>query len=126
MKRLLRCLALLLIVTCGGLPGPVHAAAPVAAVEARIPQEAFRVLAYVRVHRAAPPGHVGGRRFGNFEGRLPRADARGRRIAYQEWDVFPKVPGRSRGAHRLVTGSDGRAWYTGDHYASFTELKERR
>jgi guanyl-specific ribonuclease Sa len=137
MNALARLLAaLLLFVGCAtgteGLraapPAPASVAAPLAApgAEARIPPEARRVLAYIREHRAAPPNHVGGRRFGNFEGRLPKLDARGRRIAYQEWDVFPKVPGRSRGTHRLVTGSDGRAWYTADHYESFTELKEPR
>jgi guanyl-specific ribonuclease Sa len=34
-----------------------------------------------------------------------------------------KAEGRNRGAERLVTGSDGRAWYTGDHYRTFTEVK---
>jgi len=28
----------------------------------------------------------------------------------------------NRGAERIVTGSDGRAWYTGDHYQHFTEM----
>ncbi len=125
MKLLLRGLAALFLLAGWGhaVPAP---AIPAAAVEVRIPPEALRVLAYLREHREAPPGHVGGRRFGNFEGRLPKVDGRGGRIAYQEWDIFPKVRGRNRGPHRLVTGSDGRAWYTGDHYASFTELKEPR
>jgi len=129
MNALLRFLAaLLLLAGCAMQSEGLRAAppAPAAAAEARIPPQARQVLAYVREHRQAPPGHVGGRRFGNFEGRLPKADARGRKIAYQEWDVFPKVPGRSRGTHRLVTGNDGRAWYTADHYESFTELKEPR
>lgn len=123
--RLLRLLlATLALVFTAGL----HAAPspPPAAVQAGIPPEAFKVLAYVREHREAPPGHVGGRRFGNFEGRLPKADARGRRLAYQEWDIFPRRPGRGRGPHRLVTGSDGRAWYTADHYDTFIEIRERR
>jgi guanyl-specific ribonuclease Sa len=125
MKLLLRGLAALFL-----LAGWSHAVpavpSPPAAVQARIPPEARRVLAYVREHRAPPPGHVGGRRFGNFEGRLPKVDGRGGRVIYQEWDIFPKTRGRNRGAQRLVTGSDGRAWYTGDHYESFTEIKEPR
>lgn len=135
--RSLRILALILAVLLGAGPG---AAAPAAAVSAagaaqaaaeaqapvRIPAEALQVLAYVRDHGEAPPGHVGGRRFGNYEGRLPKLDARGRPIAYREWDIFPKRPGRSRGQHRLVTGGDGRAWYTADHYRTFTEIRGRR
>ncbi|MFN8011185.1 MAG: ribonuclease domain-containing protein [Holophagaceae bacterium] len=123
--RLLRLLlATLALVFAAGL----HAAPPPppAAIQAGVPPEAFTVLAYVRKHREAPPGYVGGRRFGNFEGRLPKMDARGRRLAYQEWDIFPKRPGRNRGPQRLVTGSDGRAWYTADHYDSFLEIRERR
>jgi guanyl-specific ribonuclease Sa len=131
MNALLRLLVvLLLLVGCGTRAEGLRAAAPapVAAplAEAHVPPEARQVLAHVREYRAAPPGHVGGRRFGNFEGRLPKNDVRGRKVAYQEWDVFPKRPGRSRGTHRLVTGSDGRAWYTADHYETFTELKEPR
>lgn len=126
--RLLRILAAILALAFGlGLgarPAPLTPSA--AALQAGIPPEAFKVLAYVREHREAPPGHVGGRRFGNFEGRLPKVDGRGRRIAYQEWDILPKRPGRNRGPQRLVTGSDGRAWYTADHYDSFIEIRERR
>lgn len=91
-----------------------------------IPKEAQATLAYVRAHNEAPPGQVGGRRFGNYgsngEQKLPQADAQGKRIDYREWDIHPKVPGRNRGAERLVTGSDGRAWYTADHYCTFTEI----
>jgi len=125
MKLLLRVLAALFLLAGWSHAVPAVPSSP-AAVQALIPPEARRVLAYVREHRAAPPGHVGGRRFGNFEGRLPKVDGRGGRVTYQEWDIFPKTRGRNRGAQRLVTGSDGRAWYTGDHYASFTELKEPR
>ncbi len=78
----------------------------------------------MRAHGAAPEGVEGGRSFGNFEHRLPEREASGRSIHYQEWDLWPKVRGRNRGAERLVTGSDGRAWYTGDHYRTFTEVKE--
>ena len=93
----------------------------------RIPREAWETLLYVRLHRQPPPGHVGGRRFGNFgrggEQRLPVRTGRGSRIDYQEWDIHPRRPGRNRGAERLVTGSDGRAWYSADHYCSFTEMR---
>lgn len=59
----------------------------------------------------------------NRGGDLPAADASGKPIIYQEWDVNPKQPGRSRDAERIVTGSDGSAWYTGDHYKTFTRMR---
>jgi guanyl-specific ribonuclease Sa len=88
-----------------------------------IPAHARETLAYIRQHGYAPPGYVGGRVFGNYEGLLPRYDTHRKRIEYREWDVRPKAEGRNRGAERLVTGSDGRAWYSADHYRSFLEVK---
>ena len=119
--------ALLSLATCG--PGPV--APPPAPAQAQvqvaprdpIPVHARETLRYIRQHGYAPPGHVGGRVFGNYEGLLPRYDARRKRIEYREWDVRPKAEGRSRGAERLVTGSDGRAWYSADHYRTFVEAQ---
>jgi guanyl-specific ribonuclease Sa len=88
-----------------------------------IPQKVYTVLAYVRANNRAMDGYVGGRRFGNFENHLPRSATDGKPIRYQEWDVNPKIQGRNRGTQRLITGSDGRAWYTNDHYNSFVEVK---
>lgn len=88
-----------------------------------IPQKVLDVLQYVRQNNRAMDGYVGGRNFGNFESRLPKTSANGQRIQYQEWDVNPKVRGQNRGAERLITGSDNRAYYTNDHYNSFTEVK---
>lgn len=116
---------LLLLAACG--PGPTAPPLAPAQVQAvpqdPIPVHARETLAYIRLHGYAPPGHVGGRVFGNYEGLLPRYDARRKRIEYREWDVRPKAEGRSRGAERLVTGSDNRAWYSGDHYRTFIEAK---
>ena len=47
----------------------------------------------------------------------------GKAISYQEWDVNPKVHNVNRGAERLVTGSDGSAYYTSDHYRTFTKVR---
>lgn len=92
-----------------------------------IPAAARETLAQVRRTGQPLPNYVGGRRFGNYgrggERKLPVMDNQGRPISYQEWDIHPKLPGRNRGPERLVTGSDGRAWYTADHYCSFTEIK---
>ena len=91
-----------------------------------IPPKVREVLAYVREHNRAPSGYVGGRKFGNYEGLLPKSTPQGQRIAYQEWDVNPQKPDQNRGAERLVTGSDGRAWFTRDHYNSFVEVKAKK
>ena len=69
------------------------------------------------------PGYVGGRVFSNREKIVPQYDDKGNPIDYQEWDVNPKIEGQNRGTERILTGSDGRAWYTNDHYKSFKEIK---
>lgn len=89
----------------------------------RIPENAIRTLEYIREYDAPPPGFEGGRVFGNYAGTLPRYDESGHTIRYQEWDVKPHLPRRNRGAERIVTGSDGRAWYTRDHYRTFVEMR---
>ncbi|NLE81468.1 MAG: hypothetical protein GX610_18165 [Rhodococcus sp.] len=68
------------------------------------------------------PGTQGGRRFGNYERLLPTVGDDGQSASYQEWDVNRKEPGRSRDAERIITGADGSAWYTADHYESFTRM----
>lgn len=87
--------------------------------QSKIPQKVYEVLKYIKENGTAPDGYVGGRKFGNYEKHLPQKDENGRRINYQEWDVNPKKQGRNRGAERLVTGSDGRAYFTKNHYKSF-------
>jgi guanyl-specific ribonuclease Sa len=57
----------------------------------------------------------GGKTFGNREGLLPAG------VSYIEYDVN-KYTGAKRGTERLVKGSDGNVYYTGDHYQSFTKL----
>lgn len=72
---------------------------------------------------ANAPGTQGGRSFSNREGLLPRNGAGGQRLQFQEWDVNPKQRGQGRDAERIVTGSDGSAWYTLDHYRSFAQIR---
>ncbi|MEP7278820.1 MAG: ribonuclease domain-containing protein [Bacteroidota bacterium] len=88
-----------------------------------LPQKVYDVLNYIRTNNYAMPGYVGGRVFGNREERLPREDDKGKPVMYHEWDVNAKIGGQNRGTERIITGSDGRAWYTNDHYQSFTEIK---
>ena len=59
---------------------------------------------------------IGGDRFGNREGILPKENGR----TYTECDL--NTDGEdSRGAERLVFSNDGLYFYTDDHYESFTE-----
>lgn len=81
------------------------------------------VLRHVDRHDTAPAGHEGGRTFENRERRLPARDDAGRPVQYREWDVNPHRPGVNRGAERLITGTDGSAWYTDDHYRTFKRIR---
>ena len=68
-------------------------------------------------------GTKGGITFRNSEGRLPAVGAGGGRVVYQEWDVNAKKNGQGRDAERIVTGNDGSAWYTLDHYDTFVRIR---
>ena len=61
-------------------------------------------------------GVIGGDRFGNYEGRLPKKKNR----KYYECDV--NYDGGHRGPERLIYSSDGLIYYTADHYETFTLL----
>jgi ribonuclease T1 len=87
-----------------------------------VPAKAYDLLKYIRANGTAPDGYVGGRTFMNREKRLVITDATGRKIKYREWDVNPKKKGKNRGTERVITGSDESAYYTGDHYKTFTKF----
>ena len=59
---------------------------------------------------------IGGDYFGNYERILPV----GKGIRYYEADCY--YTGGRRNAFRIIYSSDGRVWYTEDHYNTFTEL----
>ncbi|QLY34172.1 ribonuclease [Nocardia huaxiensis] len=92
-----------------------------------VPDRAYATLAEIDAGRwpdsAGAPGTQGGETWNNRERRLPSTDSAGKRITYQEWDVNPKKRGQTRDAERIVTGSDGTAWYTADHYKTFTRMR---
>lgn len=69
------------------------------------------------VETYAPGFAIGGDKFGNREGLLPKADGR----QYYECDIDTDGAS-SRGAKRLVFSNDGLIFYTDDHYESFTLL----
>ena len=59
---------------------------------------------------------IGGDRFGNREGLLPKAKGRN----WFECDV--NYEGGFRGSERILFSNDGLIYYTNDHYATFTCL----
>lgn len=106
---------------------PAETVAPRGVVPVLISQQAFTTLKEIDKggwpDSANAPGTKGGITWQNRGGDLPRTDSSGKTITYQEWDVNPKKRGESRDAERIVTGSDGSAWYTGDHYTSFIRMR---
>ncbi|MBQ1945615.1 MAG: ribonuclease [Clostridia bacterium] len=67
--------------------------------------------------RYAPGKCIGGDRFGNYEGLLPKKSGR----TYTECDI-DTLGKSSRGAKRIVFSNDGLIYYTDDHYESFELL----
>lgn len=65
----------------------------------------------------APGCCIGGDRFGNYEGLLPKAKGR----TYTECDIGT-MNAKSRGAKRIIFSNDGLIYYTDNHYESFTRL----
>ncbi|HWH93963.1 MAG TPA: RHS repeat-associated core domain-containing protein [Baekduia sp.] len=99
------------------------------AVEHEVPigpvaEKAWQTADRVAEKGAPFPGYKGGRVFENRGPgmRLPESGANGP-IKYQEWDVNPYAKGVNRGGERLVTGSDGSAYYTTNHYDTFTRFR---
>ena len=60
---------------------------------------------------------IGGDRFGNYEGLLPKKDGR----TYTECDI-DTLGADSRGPKRIVFSNDGLIYYTEDHYETFELL----
>ena len=90
---------------------------PRSVIERTAPPKAYDVLAALQQRSGVPlPGYIGGKEFRNRERRLPHG-------RYREYDVNRKIPGRSRGAERLVIEQrSGKAYYTDDHYRTFSPL----
>ena len=73
--------------------------------------------AYSDAEKAVKDGAIGGDRFGNREGLLPKKS--GRTWTECDIDTWGKS---SRGAKRIVFSNDGLVYYTHDHYESFELL----
>lgn len=68
------------------------------------------------LRKVAPGKSIGGDRFGNYEGQLPKASKR----KYFECDIDYKSG--KRNAKRIVFSNDGLIFYTDDHYKTFQQL----
>lgn len=119
MKRHLNILGLLLGLLLVAMVSHVAIADWSIAPKGEVPQSARDVAGKVKSNMGQPPdGHVGGRVFKNAEGKLPQGGA------YREYDVHPYT-GANRGAERVVIDTKtGKAYYTNDHYQTFTEVPE--
>ena len=69
------------------------------------------------VEKVLPGMSIGGDRFGNREGLLPKAEGR----VWTECDVNTRGK-KARGSERIVFSNDGLIYYTADHYDSFELL----
>ena len=93
-----------------------------------LPPEAQRTLNLIKRGGPFPYPHKDGSIFGNFERRLP-PQSRG---YYREYTV-PTPGSRDRGPRRIIAGkgrggdvaTSGEYYYTGDHYRSFSRIREQ-
>lgn len=95
-----------------------------------------QVAQYIHLYQSLPPNYitkdqardmgwttedrdyvVGGDRFGNREGKLPKEKGR----QYYEADIQAGYSD-NRGPERIVFSDDGLIFYTGDHYETFEQL----
>lgn len=70
------------------------------------------------LNKVAPGKSIGGDKFGNREGLLPKKEGR----VYYECDIDYKKG--SRNAKRIVFSNDGLIYYTEDHYETYELLYE--
>jgi ribonuclease T1 len=100
-----------------GSPGGPTGDAPAYVDVASLPPQAADTLALIDAGGPFPSSHDGVT-FENREGLLP-AEPRG---YYREYTV-PTPGSADRGARRIVVGGDGTAYWTADHYASFSRIR---
>lgn len=60
-------------------------------------------------------------KWNNYDSQLPSVNYEGNQIAYKEFDVN-HFSGGIRDSNRFAVGSDGKVYYTYDHYSSFVEI----
>ena len=103
-------------------PPPLPAAAPPAMTIAKIV-----TIAVAKKGTSGPliNGYAGNRAWGKTvkpgDAVLPQYTTAGGAITYTEYDIHPYT-GANRGSDRVVIGSDGNKYYTGDHYGHFRRI----
>jgi guanyl-specific ribonuclease Sa len=113
-----------------------------AGIKGVIPDKVKELVEKLKRSEDLPPNHYNskGAAFHNRENRLPNVDSNGNRITYREYDANPSLPDTGRGPgkvfpgpdgkpyrrvdspERIVKGSDGKIYYTDDHYITFKEV----
>ena len=68
------------------------------------------------------PKTKGGKEFKNKPPKLPQYDKQGNKIHYREFDVNSKLKGQPRDKERFVRGSDGKTYYSDNHYETFFKI----
>ncbi|MFI5777253.1 ribonuclease domain-containing protein [Nocardia sp. NPDC051570] len=114
------------IVSTPGVAVAAQASDEIGLRDCSIPDQAWQTLQLIDAGQWPPhdgSGTKGGTTWDNREGRLPDTDANGDPMHYKEWDVNRKQPGHNRDAERIITGNLRTAWYTGDHYNSFCQMR---
>ena len=87
--------------------------------ESALPPQAKETLALIRAGGPFPYPRSDNRTFDNRERLLPPHTSG----YYREFTVV--TPGSDdRGARRIITGSSGERYWTDDHYASFSRIRE--
>ncbi len=87
--------------------------------ESALPREARHTLDLIRAGGPYPYPRNDNQTFSNRERILPKRPSG----YYREYTVI--TPGSSdRGARRIISGRDGDRFYTGDHYDSFSQIRE--
>ena len=76
------------------------------------------------VLKDATPSTHGGLTFRNDDNDLPNFDKIGNPLTYKEYDVFFSDSEKTRGLNRFVRSSDGKVYFTDDHYETFTLISE--
>lgn len=75
-------------------------------------------------YKGQSEGTRAGSKWNNNPPQLSQFDDTGKIITYREFDINNKLPGMLRDGERFVRGSDGRIYYTSNHYRSFVEIIE--
>jgi len=85
-------------------------------------QRAWDTIDRVDTKGSPVQGRKGGSVFVDKYDLLPSHGSEGR-VTYREWDVNDRGADGTRDSERIVTGSDGSAYFTTDHYDSFLMLR---